>query len=56
MQVMLLPGAIQSDFSKPLKSLKTLLDMCPPQSEKISTFSPDSDLPGTSVTDKMPTP
>lgn len=43
-------GAIQSDFSKPVKSLKPQLDRCPLQSEKMSTSSTDfgnaTDLPG----------
>lgn len=50
-------GAIQSDFSKPVKSLKPQLDRCPLQSEKMSTSSTDSgsatDLAGTSFTEKM---
>lgn len=53
-------AAIQSDFSKPMKSSKTELDMCPLQSQKISTLSLDSgnvtDLPGTFATEEMPAP
>ena len=50
-------AAIQSDLSKPVKSVKTQLDMCTLQSEKISPLSLDSgnvtDLPHASVTKKM---
>ena len=53
-------AAIQSDFSKPMKSLKTQLDMCPLQSEEISTLPLDSgnltDHPGTFATEETPTP
>ena len=52
--------AIQSEVSKPVKSLKPELDTWPLQSQKMSTLSLDSgnvtDLPGTSVTDNMPSP
>ena len=52
--------SIQSDLSKPTKSLKTQLDMCPLKSEEISTVSLDSgnatDLPGTFASEEMPAP
>ena len=41
-------GAIQSDFSKPVKSLKPQLDRCPLQSEKMSLPRKILEVPHTS--------